>query len=513
VSTQVAVVVAFEVVRRSLTYLFFNGQQMVSASLADELRHELQSPRQTLMFLIRTAAIAGFAVLISDSSFSFQVHVYQAMLVALVAGAAITLPIARRRYRTVLEEQVASSDAEAAVLAVHSLSFERPDGLIRQMTEIIAASADLPRKKAAVLALSRTRDREAVDAVRRAFDTDREELQLAVLEAMEGIRSHFSTRFLLDVYLKKERAVTPRVYQRAAVIISRTLRKAAVPFLIDGFRHSTPDVVADTLEALEPFREPELIPEILPLLDSTSPRVRSNAILALSRFPSLRPLCTKQIHSAFDQRDVDLIASLLYVIGKFSERSLIPLIERLFETELPNEPRIETGLAWAFTQFGDHRGLELFADILQRPTPGGGVDEALHLFAQLETRRRFDVLEYVSRIAWKSPDVLNRILHRLQNSNLYLVEETQYVRILAKQQSGTALMFEERASVSDRLRAGMKAPVFEAHTLDGTRVSLEEFRGRKVWLAFFSMPDVRCATCICSRCSGRISGSATAAPS
>jgi thioredoxin-dependent peroxiredoxin len=485
VSTQVALVVAFEVVRRSLTYLFINGQQMLVAALAVEVRYTLQSPRQTVLYLLRTAAIAGMAVMVSDFPFVFQVHVYQATLVALAAAATVTLPILRRRYTRVLEEQVASDDDDAAVLAMHALSFERPAGFVRSMKEIIDTSAEVPRKKSAVLALSCTREPEALDAVRRAFNTDREELQLAVLESMHGMRSFFSTRFLLDVYLKKEKAITPRVYQRAAVIISSSLGKAAVPFLLDGLRHPNSEVIADTLEALEPFREPELIPEIVPLLESRSPRVRSNAIFALSRFPSQRPVCIEQIRMAFDDRDADLVASLLYVIGKFSEPSLIPLIERLFQTELPNEPRIEIGLAWAFTTLGDHRGLELFSDILQRPAPPDGIDEALHQFAQLEARTRFDVLEHVGRIAWKAPAVLTRILHRLQRSNLYLAEETQYLRILAKEESAVASRFGERTGAADRLRAGMKAPSFQAQTLDGRTVSLEDFRGRRVWLAFF----------------------------
>jgi hypothetical protein len=416
-----------DLVRRSLEGgLFSPAGRMITGSLTGELRWRLG----TLGSVFGTSVPLGVAALVLSlkSYFHWPLYVLFVILAGLLAAAAFLVGRLEQMLVPMLDDLLAHRDKATAVYAADLLSFLRPRDFRERMERVLEVDAREVLRKTVILGLGYARDERAYERITKEFESDREEIQLAVLDALLADRHYRAVQFLVNVVTTKKTAKSLRVRMSATGIVAAIYGKKGIPFLLNGLDDQDERVVANTLEVLSRFREATLRSSFERFLNHPTPRIRANALIGLHAMGADAERVLSAAKDMIASRDPGQVASILYAVGKERLRELHVQVLVILPSPLSWDPMVRRCIAWALTRLGDSRGYDIFAELFdQDAIPAASY---MHFFAQLDASERFDVVRSIAVLRAKKPEALARVRSRLEASHFDCHEEEDYFDVV-----------------------------------------------------------------------------------
>jgi len=422
-------------VARRVSESCFNSpaNQMIITSFVDKARLKLRS-----VYNIYYYPLVGFPLAILFTFITSELELYDRpfvlglSLVFLVIGGVAIFQF-RPRLVDVLYNFIRASSKASAVAAVRALSYLRPQDYTLEMSSLLKSAPKKVLRKTIILGLGHVRkNADAMDAVLQEFNSDQEEIQVAVLDALQVSSDYRAVQFLANIMMAREQSHSLRVRMNAASMIAALYGRKAIPFLLNGLEDEDERVVANTLEVLAVFRDKTLISYFGRFIDSPVPRVRANALMGLARFRSEREMYNGIVKEILDGFDTHMLVSILYVVGKTKDESFERHLTRLHKSSLAEDPMVRRGLAWCFTRLDDKRGLELFAEFFAEDYNEGDPTPYMHFFSQLSRDLRLDLVKYFAVNFFEQKELTDFFQRKLKNSHYDFHDEIDYLEILVE---------------------------------------------------------------------------------
>lgn len=425
------VFIIFEILRRVSEYCLYRpGHQMLLSSLVSSLRRRLRSKENYYNYVLAPLLMAGFFYFI-DSLLPHDKT--KAILVLIFVSALFLLPILfrlRRLYVKFLYELILSGKKAAAIMAAHLLSYLKPQDFVKRMTEVLETSPKKLLRKTIIIGLGFTKNEDSIDVIKREFFSDREEIQIAVLDALQISKQFRAIQFMINIVLDKLKPKTQRVRLNAMSVIGALYGKRAIPFLLNGLDHSDPRVMANTLEVLGQFREKGLIPYFKKYLTSDIPRLRANAILGMARFPGMKIPLRTVLRDSLRDPNLGMKASALYVVGKLREKRLRDDVVALEQDEVcAQNPKITNALAWALISLKNRRGYDRACEIWVKATSTEEMRTFMHFFSLYKIETRYDMIRFLLNQYHNDSEAIKIANERLKKSVYDFHEELEYLKL------------------------------------------------------------------------------------
>jgi HEAT repeat protein len=209
----------------------------------------------------------------------------------------------------------------------------------------LAFRKDEPEVKISIIkTLGLLRDPSALPEILRHFDDNSREVQLAAVQSLsnfENLGANFLTqafaRYRVTRALKRLFLQTPSKKVKVAAIKSFTNIKGAevVPFLLKTLSSEDDQIRSEGVYACGLFRDPTVSYYLEEYLNDHSPRVRSNAIIALWQFVAMRLRLLVQLTSLLESKEPDELMSGIYAVGEIGFTQEVPRLIKLLEHDNP----------------------------------------------------------------------------------------------------------------------------------------------------------------------------------
>jgi len=425
--------VAFEVARRLCEYCLYSpATQIIMGSFVSELRPKVRAQHSFYFFVLVPTVLAGVFSL--TSRLPVRVETVGVIGLVLLSSLAAVVTVLRFRalYTRFLYELIESGSKSAAIIAAHTLSYIRPKDYVERMSRILARDPKKLLRKTIVLGLAYTGTDDSVELIQNEFYSDKEEIQLAAIDALRISGRLRATKFMLNILLERARPKTQRVRLNALTAIGALYGRKAIPFVLIGLEDDDPRTVANALEVLSYFGEKELIATFMQFVNSNVPRQKANALLGLSRFSETREDFVSVIRESLSSGDVPLVASLLYIIGKTKAKEFRAEVLKIYNnTGLRYDQSVINPLAWALARLNEKSGFDLAIEILSVPD-STNIAAYMHFFSQLDAEARYDVIKHFVNRNAGDLEASRRLGEILKNSVYDFHEELQYLSIYSQ---------------------------------------------------------------------------------
>ena len=394
---------------------FINANNTIFHSLERRLRSFIRA-RQHLFFIV-FAGIIYVGVLEALASFSQSIQVTVTLVIAGIAlmGAFIVSSALKLSLVSLMYRMVNSGNKVLAILGVNLLSYLKPKNFVSEMSFLLRQSPKKLLRKAIIIGLGYSRSSKASKIIIEQFSSDKEEIQIAVIDALSVSRNYEAMQFIVNVLISSITSRSVRVRVNAMSLIAMVYGKMAIPILLNGLQSNDNRAIANTLEVLTYFKDPQLAEIFVRYFNSPNPRVRANALMGISHIRRFRAIYQSQIFRMLTCGVAQEQASALYVIGRNTDRHLRPEVKKLAATS-PKDSAIRRGIAWVFINFGEAKGETLFAKLFIEARDADDTENLLHLFSQLNLEQRFSVLEEVAGEIYGDRPSLKRISKDLKLS-------------------------------------------------------------------------------------------------
>ncbi|MES2769808.1 MAG: MFS transporter [Bdellovibrionota bacterium] len=376
--------------------------------------------------------------------FAFIPHGPMVLPVVLVATFLLVLGqllILRKKMIPTLEENIKSEHVDESVRAAIGLSYLQPDDYVEKMSEILDEKPPQLLKKQIILGLGYSHDPKSYDVLLQEFRSDKEEIQITVLEALKVAKSYKATRFALDLVLSNRKSLTPRVRLNAAQMVVALYGEKSIPILMLGLQLEDPRQLANVLEALSQFKHLELVDIFKGFVNSATPRVRANALMGLSQFPDQKEFYKEEILKTLGAPGMEELGhkiSIFYLIGKNKNQEFKDTLIRLLIAQIkqPEEYKnldaqslsyIQT-LSWSLLRLGVKEGRDVFFDLLQVTYRQPKAMSLLHFILQLDQNERYDTLDQWINESETPPATRDMLLDYFEKSGFNLEEEIEYLK-------------------------------------------------------------------------------------
>ena len=410
--------------------LFAPSMQITFNSMAGASKKLLRTLRELFYFTVPGLPLTLVLGLISSWYAESHRTILMMMLLGFIVGALISMGVFRRRWITVLYQFVEKGRRAESVAAVQTLSYLRPLDYQKRMSNLLEEKPSDILRKTIILGLGNLDEQESTEVIFEQFHSEREEIQIAVLDALQTSTRYESIQFLANIMMARERSQTLRVRMNAAKMIAGLYGRRAIPFLLNGLTDEDERIVANTLEVLSVFKDPSLIRYFRERVESPTPRVMANALMGLAGYRSQRQLYLDVVSEVLNGFDPNLKVSVLYVIGNLKDKSFMSDLKALAASDRSEDEAVKRGLAWAFTCLDDTQGFDLFYELFAVPFDTSQKEPYIHFFAQLDRGLRFDLLKYFAIRQRNNPGFMSNLIRKLTNSHFDFHEELQYLNIL-----------------------------------------------------------------------------------
>jgi hypothetical protein len=353
----------------------------------------------------------------------------------------VQLSILKKKMIPTLEENIKSEHVDESVRAAIGLSYLQPDHYVEKMSHILEDKPSQLLKKQIILGLGHSHDPKSYDVLLQEFRSDKEEIQITVLEALKVAKSYKATRFALDLVLSNRKSLTPRVRLNAAQMVAALYGEKSIPILMLGLQLEDPRQLANVLEALSQFKHPELIEIFKGFASSTTPRIRANALMGLSQFPSERNFCKDEIIKTIEAPGMEELGqkiSIFYLIGKNKNKEFTATLIRLLSEQtkgLEDYKNLDSltlsylqTLSWALLRLGIKEGRSVFFSLLKSTHAQPKAMSLLHFILQLDQEERYDTLDQWINDSENPPETRNMLLEYFEKSGFNLQEEIEYLK-------------------------------------------------------------------------------------
>ena len=410
--------------------LFAPSMQITFNSMAGASKKLLRTLRELFYFTVPGLPLTLVLGLISSLYAESHRTILMMMLLGFIIGALVSMKVFRSRWVKVLYQFVEKGRRAESVAAVQTLSYLKPIDYQKRMSNLLDEKPSDVLRKTIILGLGNLDEQESTEVIFEQFHSEREEIQIAVLDALQTSTRYESIQFLANIMMARERSQTLRVRMNAAKMIAALYGRRAIPFLLNGLRDEDERIVANTLEVLSVFKDPSLIRYFRERVESPTPRVMANALMGLAGYRSQRQLYLDVVSEVLKGFDPNLLVSVLYVIGNLKDRSFMNDLKALADSERSQDEAVKRGLASAFTCLDDTQGFDLFFDLFAAPFDTSQKEPYIHFFAQLDRGLRFDLLKYFAIRQRDNQSFMSNLIRKLTNSHFDFHEELQYLNIL-----------------------------------------------------------------------------------
>lgn len=368
-------------------------------------------------------------------------YVLPAVLALTFLFVLIQLWILKKKMIPMLEENIKSEYADESVRAAIGLSYLQPAHYVEKMSEVLHDNPSQLLKKQIILGLGYSHDPKSYDVLLDEFRSDKEEIQITVLEALKVAKSYKATKFALDLVLSNRKSLTPRVRLNAAQMIAALYGEKSIPILMLGLQLEDPRQLANVLEALSQFRHPELIDIFKGFANSPTPRVRANALMGLAQFPSEREFYKTEVLKTLNapgMKELGQKISIFYLIGKNKNQEFKDTLTKLLVDQVKenndfnnldslNLSYLQT-LSWSLLRLGVKEGRDVFFDLLKATYKQPKAMSLLHFMLQLDQSERFDTLDQWINESEAPPTTRDMLIDYFEKSGFNLQEEIEYLK-------------------------------------------------------------------------------------
>lgn len=314
----------------------------------------------------------------------------------------------RRRYLDYLLDCLNSSDPTLVLNAVQALGEPDKKSAAPALIQLLESSGDLLLRRNLILSLGRMRSEAALPRLIAQFSQPHEALQLAVVEAL-GYFRNYPALFALYELMKSQDNVSFQVRMSATRLMTGIVGRKMMPLLRDALAEDNPRIQANALESLALLRRQEIVPLVLPYLNSEHRRLRANAAIALYPFRAHREAARKTIAELFRSTDPLTRFAGIYAIGELRLAEYAADLAGLLGS---SEPRQRRAVLTALAKLGVAEHVRGFSRGLAEEDDVAAA-ESLQALARFPPPSRWRVFEEVSRM--EAP-ARRRILARLDLS-------------------------------------------------------------------------------------------------
>jgi hypothetical protein len=407
---------------------YYLGIQMLLASFTGAFQAKLARKWHLFFYPIAGVPLVLLFYFSDLLMSSRQEHLLLGIVIVSLVCALASVLTMHKSLTATLYAFAASGHKAAAVIAVNALSYLRPRGYEEALDRILALAPKKILRKHIILALGQSPERRSIDRIIREFESEQEEIQIAVVEALQISRNYKAGQFLNRVTQAQiVRPKTIRVRINAAMGLAAMYGRFSIPFLLVGLEDEDPRIVANTLETLSGFRDRKLIPWFQQFAGSSNPRVRANALMGLAAFRGTRETYRAAIREILAGDDLATLSSALYVLGRVEDHTFTEELQRLAAGPKSEQPQIRRCLAWALIRLHDPLGYELFDRILA----SGEAPGFMHFFAQLASETRMDLVRHVATSS-KGGGIILRLQQAMQERTFDFHEELDFLLLLAR---------------------------------------------------------------------------------
>lgn len=409
------------------------ASQLMLSFFTGETRQRFNS-LQTICYWIVPNLLVATAV-------SFRTHMTpENFIVFLLVGfqvicllCLISLVMFRSKLVEFFYEIIRTERKTPTLLAVEALSYLKPMEVDSRLLELLAQNPKKLLKKNIIISLgySAQNNPQAFERIIEEFQSSKEEVQVAIIEAICHLRGFERIKFLIDVLIGRQHKVTQHVRINASKFLIHMYGKKTIPVLLVGLDDPDPRAKADALEALGWLKERQLIPTFQKYITHENARVRANAIIALVRFKDLASTYYKYLDAMLQDSDLNIVASGLYVIGYHKLRSHTESVLALSDSPKAAHAIVARGIAWSLTRLQHPEGVHHFIKLFAAMDGSSDTLAFLHLFSQLDHRTKFAVFEALLRHYRLYPDSFDviKLFGYLKSSEFDFHEEIRFMSL------------------------------------------------------------------------------------
>ena len=401
-------------------------QQIVNTFI-DNHKKSFRSYHQ-LFYYTLTGPILG-AIFYITNKLSFIIET-RTLLIITVLISSIGIYSSYRfafEFKNFLDKYLHSLSMTAKIFATQMLSFLRPKTFIETMKMELEKDQSNYLRKTMILGLGYSDDGQTVKIIKNQFKHEKEEIQIAVLNALSINQRFEGVSFIMDILNRK---VLPKSFQvrvNATQIIAKIYDTKAIPLILVGLKDDDPRVIANVLETLSLFKNEGIVRYFIKFSNHDIARVKANALMGCYKYPQTRPLYNQIVGDIFDQHDQRLLPSIFYIIGRLRDKTFTSQLIKIAEQKIENIPITFRGpLAYALINLNKKRGYEIALDCFLVPYEENKEISFTHFLSQLTRIQRFDFIKNCFEVIGGPMSVK---LH-LSQSRFDFHEEVDYLNVL-----------------------------------------------------------------------------------
>ena len=390
--------------------------------------------QQSMQFIL-PAILVFFITNKIKSEFFREMHLaLKLSLMGVIAASIAALLFFTMRLDSFLRVMLSEDSKENKTRAILGLEMLRPFDFELILEKILNSSPKKIVAKTAINALSTVNSESSVKLILDQFANGREEIQLAVIQAMRGVRSPTAINFLWRASTGNVGSIAMKARFEATDAMSEIYGAGIVPIIMEGLKDPDARVVANTIDVLAQFYDRRLVQIFSEFSNHPVPRIQANALLALRKYAKSKKAWRDMMIDRFAKSAQNILPSLLYAMGKSGDRGFSDYIRKL-ATRVENFESvaiIERGVAIALISLLDKKGYELFFDIVTRKVLNRDVEDAIILFGGVNSEARILTIEYLLEEHARSPRRLSLLYSRLKASPLDLHFELALLKVAVK---------------------------------------------------------------------------------
>ena len=423
--------IALEVVSRvSSQSVYSPSIQMILASLMNKMRGRFRALQQFYYYTLMGPVFAGVFFFTKKLELDLELKIVLLITISFLVASMICTRGLNLSFITMMYNYLKLKSKTAAIMGAQALSYLKPKSFVPEMSTLLHENPKKLLRKTIILGLGHVTEAKATDTIIEEFKSDKEEIQIAVLDALGVAKNYESVQFMIGILNMKVLPKSLKVRLNAMSIIASMYHKKAIPILLDTLNDKDPRVVSNALETLGMFRDKKLLPYFKKHIESDVPRVKANSLMACAPFSETKKYYRSSVQELLQNRDLKMMPSILYVVGKLKDHHFDKELQSIYNSELRHNDKIIGPLAWALCRVGLEEGFELASVILSARHRSDNELSFTHFLSQFEKVARFDLVKYIFTREGAAKDSIDNAGNHLSYSRFDFHEELDYFNVI-----------------------------------------------------------------------------------
>lgn len=272
-----------------------------------------------------------------------------------------------RAYRQALVENLTSSERMLVANSIEALGEPENSSVVPDLLAFSARHTDPALRENVLLTAGRIGDRRFIPVLLDALQDPNISLKVAAVRALSRFlgqrRSQAESGEVRDALLRALKE-TDSARVKACILSALTEEAGSaqlVPLLVTALGDADERVQANAIEALGLMKDRALLLQLVPYLESDSPRIWANAVIAVSRLPELRPRLLLALEARLGADSALWRSSALFAAGELHFPSLLG---KVTEATHATDPDVQRNAWIALGKQGDLSAVGPLVDLL-----------------------------------------------------------------------------------------------------------------------------------------------------